>query len=162
MPGPPEATAWNAARSLRDVLQLDISSWVMPMLLRHEDRSSMAFGIEARIPLLDYRIVEMAVQLPDEYKIHQGWQKYILRLAMPELPQEIRFRKDKMGYATPHEDWMARYRDRFLAYAQEAVEAGIATPGGHTIEELDGLGLFRMAGMGFWLRKREAVEGGFG
>lgn len=153
MPGPAEATLWNKARSLSDVLQLDISSWVMPGLLRYEDRNSMAFGIEARIPLLDYRIVELAMQLPAEYKIHGAWQKYILRHAMPDLPEEIRFRKDKKGFTTPHDEWMTTYRDRFVAYANEAVAAGIAPQNGKKVEDLNNLHLFRLAGMGFWLRR---------
>jgi asparagine synthase (glutamine-hydrolysing) len=153
MPGPAEATLWNKARNLSDVLQLDITSWVMPSLLRYEDRNSMAFGIEARIPLLDYRIVELAFQLPSEYKIHGPWQKYVLRQAMPELPEEIRFRKDKKGFSTPHEEWMTTYRERFLSYAKEAVAAGIKPQGGKKIEDLNNLHLFRMAGMGFWMGK---------
>ncbi|MEM1000237.1 MAG: asparagine synthase (glutamine-hydrolyzing) [Bacteroidota bacterium] len=151
VPGPPEATAWNKARTLPEVLQRDLSAWVMPMLLRYEDRNSMAFGIEARIPLLDYRIVELALQLPSEYKIQRGWQKYILRQAMPELPEAIRFRKDKKGFTTPHDEWMQRYRDYFLGHARAAVDAGIAAPGGKSVEELNAVQLFRLAGMGEWL-----------
>ena len=68
------------------------------LLLRYEDRNSMAFGIEARLPFLDYRIVEFALTMPDEYKISNGWQKYILRKAMHDLPEKIRYRKDKKGF----------------------------------------------------------------
>lgn len=153
LPGPPEVTAWNKALSLRDVLQLDIRSWVMPSLLRYEDRNSMAFAIEARLPFLDYRIVEFAMQLPDEYKIQQGWQKYILRMAMPELPDVIRWRKDKKGFTTPHGLWMQRHRSAFLAYAALAVEKGIALPKGcREISALNETQLFRYASLGLWLR----------
>ncbi|HHG85303.1 MAG TPA: asparagine synthase (glutamine-hydrolyzing) [Bacteroidetes bacterium] len=151
LPGPPEASTWNAAKTLSEVLQLDITSWVMPMLLRYEDRNSMAFGIEARLPFLDYRIVELAMQIPDAYKIHAGWQKHILRQAMPELPDIIRFRKDKKGFTTPHDAWMKTYRDRFLAYAQHAAEAGIATTGQKAVDQLNAVQLFRMAGLGMWI-----------
>ena len=71
---------------------------------------------------------------------------------MPELPDEIRFRKDKKGFTTPHDEWMTRFRDRFLGYAREAAAAGIVAPGGKAVEELNAVHLFRMAGMGFWLR----------
>lgn len=153
LPGPPEVTAWNKALSLRDVLQLDIRSWVMPSLLRYEDRNSMAFAIEARLPFLDYRIVEFAMQLPDDYKIRDGWQKYILRMAMPDLPDQIRWRKDKKGFSTPHNVWMQRYRAHFLDYAQLALERGIALPAGvQSVEALNEVQLFRYGSLGLWLR----------
>jgi asparagine synthase (glutamine-hydrolysing) len=153
LPGPPEVTAWNKALTLREVLQLDIRSWVMPSLLRYEDRNSMAFGIEARLPFLDYRVVEFAMQIPDEYKIHAGWQKYILRMAMPELPDVIRWRKDKKGFTTPHNEWMRRHRDAFLGYAGLALSKGIALPPGvASATDLDEIQLFRYASLGLWLR----------
>lgn len=153
LPGPPEATTWNKALSLREVLELDIRSWVMPSLLRYEDRNSMAFAIEARLPFLDYRMVEFAMQLPDEYKIHEGWQKYILRMAMPELPDVIRWRKDKKGFSTPHGLWMTRHRKTFEDYAQVALGQGMRLPAGvATVAGLDETQLFRYASLGLWLR----------
>lgn len=157
VPGPAEATAWNSAKSLGEVLQLDVRSWVMPMLLRHEDRNSMAFSIEARIPFLDYRIVELATQIPAAYKIHNGWQKYILREAMPELPAVIRFRKDKKGFTTPHDAWMEQFRDRFLEYAKIATQAGIAAPQGKALTDLNAVHLFRMAALGVWLKQGQEL-----
>jgi asparagine synthetase B (glutamine-hydrolysing) len=153
MPGPPEATAWNKALSLREVLELDIRSWVMPSLLRYEDRNSMAYAIEARLPFLDYRMVEFAMQLPDEYKIQQGWQKYILRMAMPELPDVIRWRKDKKGFSTPHGLWMARHRKTFEDYALLAIGQGMRLPAGvASVGGLDETQLFRYASLGLCLR----------
>ncbi|HEX2900935.1 MAG TPA: asparagine synthase (glutamine-hydrolyzing) [Bacteroidia bacterium] len=152
MPGPPQITAWNAASSLVDVLKLDLRSFIMPSLLRYEDRNSMAFGIEARLPFLDYRIVEFALTLPDEYKIREGWQKFILRRAMPELPEKIRFRKDKKGFTTPHEEWMTQYRDRFEAYARAALAGGAMNPWPEKeLSQLDSKQLFRMASLGAWM-----------
>lgn len=153
LPGPPEITAWNAASSLSDVLRIDLRSFIMPSLLRYEDRNSMAFAVEARLPFLDYRIVEFALSLPDDFKIHKGWQKYILRLAMPDLPEKIRFRKDKKGFTTPHDEWMERFRDRFEGYAQAALDAGVRNPWpSKTLAQLDGTQLFRMASLGAWLK----------
>jgi asparagine synthase (glutamine-hydrolysing) len=153
MPGPPEVSAWNAASSLSEVLRLDLRSFIMPSLLRYEDRNSMAFAVEARLPFLDYRIVELATVLPDDFKIHNGWQKYILRLAMPDLPEKIRFRKDKKGFTTPHDAWMAQFRDRFEGYAQAALDAGVKNPWhGKPLGQLDSAQLFRMASLGAWMR----------
>lgn len=151
MPGPKANRDWNAARSLRDVLRQDLQSWVMPMLLRYEDRNSMAFSIEARLPFLDYRIIEFAFQLPDEYKIRNGWQKAILREAVPELPESIRYRKDKKGFTTPEKDWVNQYKDRFLHHAQAAVEAGVPVPWSQPLSELPEKFLFRLSNVGLWL-----------
>jgi asparagine synthase (glutamine-hydrolysing) len=79
---------------------------VLPGLLHYEDRNSMAYSIETRLPFLDYRLVEFAFGLPVELKIREGTTKVILRKAMGDvLPEEIRNRRDKMGFVTPEADW---------------------------------------------------------
>lgn len=151
LPGPDANMAWNKARSLRDVLRLDLQSWVMPNLLRYEDRNSMAFGIESRLPLLDYRLVEFAAALPDAYKIREGWQKVVLREAVHELPEKIRYRKDKKGFSTPENDWVTRYADQFRQYAQYALDAGVAPPWQKNMDQLHPKELFRIGNLGLWL-----------
>jgi asparagine synthase (glutamine-hydrolysing) len=76
-------------------------------LLHYEDRNSMAFGIETRLPFLDYRLVEFLYQLDAAQKIRSGWTKAILRDAMVGvLPEEVRRRTDKMGFVTPEDLWL--------------------------------------------------------
>ena len=76
-------------------------------LLRYEDRDSMAFGIESRVPFLDYRFVEFVYSLADNQKIRHGETKWIMREALKGvLPEKIRTRQDKIGFATPEEYWM--------------------------------------------------------
>lgn len=152
LPGPPENLAWNKARSLREVLRLDLQSWVMPNLLRYEDRNSMAFGLESRLPLLDYRIIEFAFQVPDTYKIREGWQKAVLREAVPELPDSIRFRKDKKGFSTPQKDWVNQYRERFEDMARHALEQGVEKPWEKAVGDLHTAQLYRLANLGLWLK----------
>lgn len=75
-------------------------------LLRYEDRNSMAFSIESRVPFLDHRIVEFCIALDNDWKIRQGWTKYILRKSTePLLDAEVTWRKDKMGFVTPQKNW---------------------------------------------------------
>lgn len=75
-------------------------------LLRYEDRNSMAFSIESRVPFLDHRLVEFSIALDNHWKIRDGWTKYILRkTAEPLLPKEVVWRKDKMGFLTPQKAW---------------------------------------------------------
>lgn len=85
----------------------DVAHDTLPALLRYEDRNSMAFGIEARVPFLDYRLVEYALALPDRLKISNGMTKAILRRAMTDrLPTEVLARRDKVGFATPQRGWL--------------------------------------------------------
>ncbi len=78
----------------------------LPALLHYEDRNSMAFSLETRLPFLDYRLVEYLFSLPIEQKIKFGETKVVLRNAMTGiLPEEIRKRKDKMGFVTPEDIW---------------------------------------------------------
>jgi asparagine synthase (glutamine-hydrolysing) len=83
----------------------------LPSLLRYEDRNSMRFGIEARVPFLDYRLVEFALRLPDRLRIHHGVTKRTLRQAMAgRLPEEVLARRDKLGFAAPQRSWLAAAR----------------------------------------------------
>lgn len=78
----------------------------LPALLHYEDRNSMAFSIEARVPFLDYRLVEFVFSLPNNQKINKGVTKIILRNAMKGvLPEEVIKRMDKMGFVTPEDIW---------------------------------------------------------
>jgi len=79
----------------------------LPSLLHIDDRSSMAHSVESRAPFLDYRLVEFLFSLGPEYKIRDGFTKYVLRQSMKGvLPEEVRTRRDKMGFATPLETWL--------------------------------------------------------
>ncbi|HRZ43393.1 MAG TPA: asparagine synthase (glutamine-hydrolyzing) [Bacteroidales bacterium] len=80
----------------------------LPTLLHYEDRNSMAFSIESRVPFLDHRLVEFCFQLSIEDKIFTGETKRILRNSMKGiLPEEIRARQDKKGFVTPGENkWL--------------------------------------------------------
>ncbi|SVB94395.1 uncharacterized protein METZ01_LOCUS247249, partial [marine metagenome] len=77
-------------------------------LLRMEDRSSMAFSIEARVPYLDYRLVEYVLGATDDIKIISGTSKYLQKLAVGKYTvPEILDRKDKIGFGTPLDEWMS-------------------------------------------------------
>lgn len=78
----------------------------LPALLKYEDRNSMAFSVEARVPFLDYRLVEFALTLPATVKLHDGYTKHVLRTATAGvLPEKIRWRTGKLGFATPERTW---------------------------------------------------------
>ncbi|MCQ6963395.1 asparagine synthase (glutamine-hydrolyzing) [Methanolobus chelungpuianus] len=97
---------WHLS-SLDEALYESLMVYSLPHLLRFEDKNSMRFSIESRVPFLDYRFVEYAFSMPSEMKIHEGVTKYAFRKAMEgELPQSILSRYDKIGFATPEQKWL--------------------------------------------------------
>ena len=93
-----------------------IQSRILPALLHFEDRNSMAHSVEARVPFLDYRVVNFCMSLPPEYKITAGIRKSLLRSSMNEiLPTSILQRYDKLGFVSPQEEWIEEFREEFEA-----------------------------------------------
>ena len=101
-------------RSLEDSLRSMVSDFNLGRLLHWEDRNSMAFSREARVPFTDFRLVEHAFRNAADYKLKHGWTKWALRKAVSGLvPDEVAWRKDKVGFETPeHELVPAVYRAR--------------------------------------------------
>jgi len=123
---------WNKIDSLDEILLKDFDTYQLPMYLRVDDRNSMAFGMESRHPFMDYRLVEFGYSLPNNFLIKNGWQKNILREAMVEMPQEIRYRKDKKGFTTPEDVWLKRYEKDFEEYLEyNRTVLGTRTPSGN-------------------------------
>ncbi len=84
----------------------DIDLYSVPVLTHYEDRNSMAASIESRLPFLDHRLVNFLLSITLNLKLKNGWTKYILRKSMNELPDVIRWRRDKKGFTTPEEIWL--------------------------------------------------------
>jgi asparagine synthase (glutamine-hydrolysing) len=92
---------------LNDILFFNTANSGLEELLRYADRSSMAHGLEVRLPFLNHELVEFIFSLPANFKIHEGWTKWILRKAMnKKLPAEVVWRKDKTGFEPPQKNWM--------------------------------------------------------
>lgn len=85
---------------------VDVKTYMVDDILVKVDRMSMATSLEARVPLLDHRIVEFALNLPPHLKLHNGETKVILRRVMQDrLPQSI-LNKPKEGFSIPLKHWM--------------------------------------------------------
>ena len=96
--------------SLGERIKADLTRFSLPVLLRYEDKNSMAFAREARVPFLDYRLVEYVAGLPLNLKLRDGWTKYCLRRGVQSLvPDSILRRRDKIGFATPEDDWFRQF-----------------------------------------------------
>lgn len=99
---------------LRDRLYADLTADTLPALLRYEDRNSMAWSIESRVPFLTPAIASFCLSLPESYLVSaDGVSKAVLRKAMRGVvPDTVIDRTDKIGFAPPAQDWM-RQRPAF-------------------------------------------------
>jgi asparagine synthase (glutamine-hydrolysing) len=91
----------------RTQLHLILTRRGLPELLHYEDRNSMAHSLEARVPFLDYRLVELLFSLDSSQLIQRGRTKAVLRRALGDLlPPVVRDRVDKLGFVTPERRWL--------------------------------------------------------
>lgn len=102
----------EAFRSVPEMQRFEIQ-YALPHLLRYEDRNSMAHSIETRLPFLDFRVVEAGISMPPDYKLRDGWTKYVLRRAMDDLlPPSVTWRRDKIGFEAPDATWLGSIRSQ--------------------------------------------------
>jgi asparagine synthase (glutamine-hydrolysing) len=89
-------------KPLTEALVEALTYFPLPSLLRYEDKNSMAWSLESRVPFIDYRLVESVLGQPNESKIDHGLSKIILRQSLHgKLPSAIENRRDKLGFAAP-------------------------------------------------------------
>jgi asparagine synthase (glutamine-hydrolysing) len=103
----------HGRRALIEELRSSIDTSSLPHLLRYEDRNSMAFSIESRVPFLTTEIVEFVLSLPEEYILApDGTSKAVFRAAMRGIvPDEVLDRRDKIAFVTPEAEWLAKSAD---------------------------------------------------
>jgi asparagine synthase (glutamine-hydrolysing) len=110
--------------SLNKYLIHEIQTSSLPMLLHFEDRNSMGHGVEARVPFLDYRLVEFAISIPADQKMDGDMTKIILRKAMMDyLPSAVMNRKDKIGFETPIEELLLSINGKLYSQVWEYIES---------------------------------------
>jgi asparagine synthase (glutamine-hydrolysing) len=104
---------------LNDILYFNTMQNGLEELLRFADRSSMAHGVEVRLPFLYHELVEFVFSLPAHCKIHEGWTKWLLRKSLnKKLPAGIVWRRDKVAFEPPQKKWMEL--PMMTDYVQEA------------------------------------------
>jgi asparagine synthase (glutamine-hydrolysing) len=104
-----------AHKNLNERLASDVLQFSTPDLLRYEDKNSMAFSIESRVPFLDHEMVEYIFSLPIDQKIKNGWNRAVYRNAMKgRMPEKNRLRRSKIGFTNPDITWM-KGRSEFIA-----------------------------------------------
>ena len=120
---------------LNDMLYFNTMQQGLGELLHYADRNSMAFGREVRLPFLNHELVEFIFTLPSELKIHNGFTKWLLRVAMTDrLPESVVWRTDKVGYEPPQKTWMEHpaLRERIEDARHKLIQQGILDK--HTLD----------------------------
>ncbi len=149
--------------ALGAVMYYDLK-WYLPALLQVEDRTSMAFSLESRAPLLDYRLIELAASVPSHLKMKHLDMKHIFKEAVKDvLPASIYKRTDKMGMPTPVDIW---FRESLAGWVREQLDSPDASEFGlldldfvlHALEEHQSgardrsLDLWKMLNLVTWWR----------
>ncbi len=99
--------------NLRKLQVTELTVNQLTHLLHYEDRNSMAHSIEARVPFIEHHLIEAAVALPPEEKIHRGFKKYALRVLTETcLPESIAWRRKKYGFEAPTTHWYREHREK--------------------------------------------------
>jgi asparagine synthase (glutamine-hydrolysing) len=147
---------------LNAVLRRSVERAPLPHYLRLEDRNSMAHGVEARLPFMDYRLVSLAFRLSADRKMQGAWNKALLRRSLRgRIPDSVRNRVEKMGFPTSLHMWVTGVLAeplRDILASRAARERGIynveamlrALQNNHRIEPEAALQLFHVAEFELW------------
>ena len=112
------------------MLRHGLRSWLPDNLLERGDRMSMAASLELRPPLLDHKLVDLAMQLPSSFKVHRGITKWVLKeVARRYLPDEVVDRK-KTGFRVPLDEW-------FRGDLRDSVHERLTDSGSFVAQTLD-------------------------
>jgi asparagine synthase (glutamine-hydrolysing) len=96
----------NRHEDLTAMMLDDVEGYLPGDILTKLDRASMTVGLEARVPLLDHRVVEFALKLPTHYKVRDGQTKWLLRQVLYKYVPKNLVERPKQGFAIPLSAWL--------------------------------------------------------
>lgn len=147
---------YGSSNGVRGIQIAELTRFCLPQLLRFEDRNSMAYGVEARVPLLSVSLVELGLRLPLYWKVRNGWTKYALRVAMKNsLPDEVVWGPRKRGFEVPQKRWVEAARS-YIAECLASLPQGCPIKGQQILAYIDtGRGgeqwLWRCISVALWI-----------
>ena len=153
------------ATNLNTVLSEDTMTNLVT-LIHSMDRESMAHSVESRMPFLDYRLVEFLASVPACYKLHNGWTKYLARLAFDKkIPDEVCWRKDKMGWPIPEEVWLSGplsdwFQEKVKGLDKLSKTLGLPLLGEAEFDPVMKVQSIRRLNLKVWCEKYEVEKGG--
>lgn len=157
----PQATEqYSRCRGIRSLQLAELTHHALPTLLRYEDRNSMAFGLELRVPMLSVGLIDLSLSLPWRWKVRNGWTKYVLRDAMRErLPEEVLWHRHKLGFEVSQKPWVERARPQIAAWLSD-LPRDCPVNGAAILDRIDaGRGgddsLWRCLSAALWMRSEE-------
>lgn len=130
----------------------------LPSLLRYEDKNSMAFSVEARLPFLDHRLVEFIFSIPFDELIKKGWTKNVLRQSMKnKIPEKVRMRKGKLAFSVPQKKWLDEIKSIFTDLFNKSQRSSKFVDGKKILSMIDSGKyndnlLFRAVSLEKWMR----------
>ncbi|PIR69968.1 MAG: asparagine synthase (glutamine-hydrolyzing) [Candidatus Niyogibacteria bacterium CG10_big_fil_rev_8_21_14_0_10_46_36] len=92
----------------RNMQYRDILYTKLPRILHSADRAAMAYGVEQRVPFVDYRLIEYGLSLPGEHKIRDGEQRYFMRKAFRDLIPDMVRNAPKRAVPSPQREWFKK------------------------------------------------------
>lgn len=99
-------------KKFKDFQKRELMIRNLPHLLRYEDKNSMRHSVETRLPFIDYKFVQSAVNMNDSLKFKNGYLKYLLRKVVDNLlPKSIVWRTNKFGFEAPTDMWIESHKD---------------------------------------------------